>query len=146
MLDQNFQEFRKAETRKWVGNLPDGWKLVRHQGLFDETKTIGHADEELLSVTIERASFHRQKSRLRRTLPTRISPSTNCLNRAIWPTIKCGCGREQLDGQTIVGSSVPPMSLSDHVIQSILGTSITCTERTVSSPRRIEIPMGCVMI
>lgn len=54
MLDQDFQEFRKAETRKWVGDLPDGWRLVRNQGLFDETKTIGFADEELLSVTIDR--------------------------------------------------------------------------------------------
>ena len=53
MLDEHFAEFRQAETRKWVGDLPDGWKLVRNQGLFDETKTIGHAYEELLSVTIE---------------------------------------------------------------------------------------------
>lgn len=48
------QQFIAAENRKWVGDLPDGWTLVRNQGLFDETKIIGFPDEELLSVTIQR--------------------------------------------------------------------------------------------
>lgn len=53
MLDE-FQKFRESEAGKWVGDLPVGWRLVRNQGLFDETKLIGFAEEELLSVTIER--------------------------------------------------------------------------------------------
>lgn len=49
----NHQEFMESEAQKWVGELPEGWKLVRNQGLFDETKIVGHSDEEMLSVTIE---------------------------------------------------------------------------------------------
>lgn len=52
MLDRH-QEFMESEARKWVGDLPEGWRLVRNQGLFDETKIVGHSDEEMLSVTIE---------------------------------------------------------------------------------------------
>ena len=44
----------KDSGQRWIGKIPSHWKVLPNRALFEEIRERGHADEEMLSVTIKR--------------------------------------------------------------------------------------------
>lgn len=60
-----YSEYRETNA-KWLGDIPSHWQLLPNRALFGEVKERGHANAEMLSVTIDRGVI-RQKELLNDT-------------------------------------------------------------------------------
>ena len=59
----------------WLGEIPEHWQLLPNRSVFREIKSVGHEDEQLLSVTISRGVI--RQSELLATTSKKDSSNTD---------------------------------------------------------------------
>ena len=74
----------KDSGQAWIKKIPSHWKTLPNRALFEEIKERGHADEEMLSVTIKRGVI-KQKELLLESIKKDSSNQNKSAYKLVYP-------------------------------------------------------------